>query len=107
VAVRGARVIGHQGDMFWRAHLADGRRTIVTYDNWKATEPDPGDYEPFGECHWCGYRAQLYRMWLLTGVEGWFCSDCAEELETESRIKHRPVVRSISPRTRLPERAEN
>jgi hypothetical protein len=28
----------------------------VTYDNWKTTEPDPGDYEPFGECHWCGYR---------------------------------------------------
>jgi hypothetical protein len=70
----------------------------VTYDNWKTTEPDPGgDYEPFGECHWCGYRAQLYRMWLLTGVEGWFCSDCAEELETESRIKHRPVVRSNKP----------
>ena len=44
----------------------------MTYDNWKTTEPDPGDYEPFGECHWCGYRAQLYRMWLLTGVEGWF-----------------------------------
>src|SRR5260370_643708 len=42
-------------------------------------------------------RAQLYRMWLLTGVEGWFCSDCAEELETESRIKHRPVVRSNKP----------
>jgi hypothetical protein len=19
----------------------------VTYDNWKTTEPDPGDYEPF------------------------------------------------------------
>ena len=69
----------------------------MTYDNWKTTEPDPGDYEPFGECHWCGYRAQLYRMWLLTGVEGWFCRDCAEELETESRIKHRPVVRSNKP----------
>ena len=69
----------------------------MTYDNWKTTEPDPGDYEPFGECHWCGYRAQLYRMWLLTGVEGWFCSDCEEELETESRIKHRPVVRSNKP----------
>ena len=69
----------------------------MTYDDWKTTEPDPGDYEPFGECHWCGYRAQLYRMWLLTGVEGWFCSDCAEELVTESRIKHRPVVRSNKP----------
>jgi hypothetical protein len=99
VAARGERVIGHQGDMFWRAHLklgsADGRRTIVTYDNWKTTEPDPGDYEPFGECHWCGYRAQLYRMWLLTGVEGWFCSDCAEELETERRIK--PQIAALTP----------
>jgi hypothetical protein len=41
----------------------------VTYDHWKATEPDPYAHEPVGECHWCGHRAVLYRTWLCYPVE--------------------------------------
>ena len=36
----------------------------MTYDHWKATEPDPYAHEPVGECHWCRHRAVLYRTWL-------------------------------------------
>jgi hypothetical protein len=66
-----------------------GRRQAVTYDHWKATEPDPYAHEPVGECHWCGHRAVLYRTWLCYPVEAWVCGDCLDERSS-------PLLRSTA-----------
>jgi len=60
-----------------RSRLEGGQ--AVTYDHWKATEPDPYAHEPVGECHWCRHRAVLYRTWLCYPVEAWVCGDCLDE----------------------------
>jgi hypothetical protein len=61
----------------------------VTYDHWKATEPDPYAHEPVGECHWCGHRAVLYRTWLCYPVEAWVCGGCLDERSS-------PLLRSTA-----------
>jgi hypothetical protein len=60
----------------------------MTYDHWKTTEPDPFEHEPFGECHWCGHAAVLYRTWLCSPIETWVCGECLEE--------GRPPIRSMA-----------
>jgi hypothetical protein len=55
----------------------------MTYDNWKATNPEDEalcTFDGCGGCDCCGNAERaLTRKWAFGNMETWVCGECSEE----------------------------